>query len=218
MTQREIQALLSDPQLLHAYSYARNNPLIFRDAQGEFIDVPRISNSLWFQDAATAAYNQGGVWRFAMDHPGITTSAIMTGSALGLAGVQFVGIPATLGTLEAYDLYSTAKDSYYVLTSPSGTYSDSQARIAHGKTTITVAGMMASRFTPAPVRYVYSAIQSIIGSAVNISQTASNTQTSPPSGPAPSYRTARTYGLSANAEVTAENSDAIVSFLSQFLR
>ena len=218
MTQQELAAILADPQVLHSYSYARNNPLVLKDAKGAFIDVPWISNNPWFQDAASAAYNQGGAWRFAMDHPRITTTGIIAASGVGLVGVQFAGIPATLGTLEAYDLFSTAKDSYYVLTSPSGTYSDSEARIANGKAVITGGGLIASRFTLNPARYVYSALQSIIGSAVNISQSASNTQISPPSGSTSSYRTARSYGFSANTEVTAGNADAIATFISQLLK
>lgn len=77
--------VLQDPQLANAYSYARNNPLILTDDNGEFVSVPWIANSQWAQESATAAYNQGGVWRFAMDHPYTTSALVAVGTYPALA-------------------------------------------------------------------------------------------------------------------------------------
>jgi hypothetical protein len=149
------------------------------------------------------------------------TETLSDPTRLRLVAVSVVRIrsgESEAGTLEALDFYSAARDFWYVQTAQSGTYTDSQTRIANGKAAITVGGFVAERFTPAPVRYVYSVIQSLVGSGVDISQTASHTQISPPSGPVPSYRTARTYGLTAQTELTADNADAISNFITQFVR
>ena len=71
-----LDAQLVDPQLMNSYSYARNNPVILIDSQGAFIDIPLISNSPYFQDAANAAYAHSAGWRFALDNP-IKTSLIV---------------------------------------------------------------------------------------------------------------------------------------------
>ncbi len=39
ITKQELQQLLSDPQLLSSYAYGRNNPLVFRDPDGNFIQI-----------------------------------------------------------------------------------------------------------------------------------------------------------------------------------
>jgi RHS repeat-associated protein len=77
---RDLRAILSDPQLENSYSYARNNPITFTDKNGKFIDVPWISNSQWAQESATAAYQQSSAWRFAMDHPNTTAALVAVGS------------------------------------------------------------------------------------------------------------------------------------------
>ena len=41
-SKQQLGALLSDPQLLNAYSYSRNNPLNLSDPSGEFLIVPAI--------------------------------------------------------------------------------------------------------------------------------------------------------------------------------
>ena len=41
-SKQQLGALLSDPQLLNAYSYSRNNPLSLSDPSGEFLIVPVI--------------------------------------------------------------------------------------------------------------------------------------------------------------------------------
>ncbi|MBI4086964.1 RHS repeat-associated core domain-containing protein [Candidatus Kaiserbacteria bacterium] len=72
---RTIQ-VIRDPQLLNSYSYAGNNPLKNTDKTGELIDIPWISNSTWVQEAALAAYNHNATWKFAMDHPHITSVGV----------------------------------------------------------------------------------------------------------------------------------------------
>jgi RHS repeat-associated protein len=37
LTKQELTQLLSDPQVLNSYAYARNNPLVYRDSDGNFI-------------------------------------------------------------------------------------------------------------------------------------------------------------------------------------
>jgi RHS repeat-associated protein len=39
-SKQQLATLLADPQLLNAYSYSRNNPLIFADPTGQFLIVP----------------------------------------------------------------------------------------------------------------------------------------------------------------------------------
>ena len=36
MTQQELAAILADPQVLNSYSYARNNPIVFKDSSGKW--------------------------------------------------------------------------------------------------------------------------------------------------------------------------------------
>jgi RHS repeat-associated protein len=43
LTKLELPQLLSDPQLLNSYSYGRNNPLVFRDPDGNFIQAVGIA-------------------------------------------------------------------------------------------------------------------------------------------------------------------------------
>ena len=86
---RRTRALLADPQLQNAYAYSRNNPLIYVDQGGEFVDIPWISNSPYFQDAATAAYQQSAAWRFALDHPYAASALVGLGAtAAAGSGVQ----------------------------------------------------------------------------------------------------------------------------------
>ncbi len=92
---RKLEEILRDPQLLSAYAYARNNPLMFTDSSGEFIDIPWISNSQWVQQGATALYDQSAVWAFAMDNPevsglavGVAGGAVAYGAAAGLTALS----------------------------------------------------------------------------------------------------------------------------------
>ena len=86
---RRTMALLADPQLQNAYAYSRNNPLAYVDHGGEFIDIPWISNSPYFQDAANAAYQQSAAWRFSLDHPYAASALVGLGAtAAAGSGVQ----------------------------------------------------------------------------------------------------------------------------------
>jgi RHS repeat-associated protein len=112
---RQTQAILSDPQLLNSYSYARNNPIILTDKSGKFIDISWISNSQWAQESATAAYQQGGAWKFAFDHPN-TTSAIVGISAIpglvsggsAIAAFQMAGSAGVGATFAAQQAFAGA--------------------------------------------------------------------------------------------------------------
>jgi RHS repeat-associated protein len=48
LTKLELPQLLSDPQLLNSYSYGRNNPLVFRDPDGNFIQAVGIAAFMAF--------------------------------------------------------------------------------------------------------------------------------------------------------------------------
>jgi len=39
---QQLNAFLADPQLLNAYSYSKNNPLVLADKSGEFAVLPLI--------------------------------------------------------------------------------------------------------------------------------------------------------------------------------
>ena len=95
-----LEKVLMDPQLLNSYSYARNNPIMYTDSTGRFIDVPFISNSPWVQQGASALYDQNAVWQTAMDNPiaagavvGVGAGVAAYGAAAGLtaASVQYLG-------------------------------------------------------------------------------------------------------------------------------
>jgi hypothetical protein len=45
-TKRKLQELLTDPQALNSYSYARNNPLLLSDSSGEFFAVGSLASQL----------------------------------------------------------------------------------------------------------------------------------------------------------------------------
>jgi RHS repeat-associated protein len=60
-SRENLQALLSDPQFLNAYSYARNNPLIFVDKSGELAFVPLVILGLQVYSAFSLGYSAGEV-------------------------------------------------------------------------------------------------------------------------------------------------------------
>ena len=46
MTQSDLRAILTDPQALNSYSYARNNPIVRKDPAGEFFGVGSLASQI----------------------------------------------------------------------------------------------------------------------------------------------------------------------------
>ena len=60
-SRRQLNAILADPQILNAYSYAKNNPLILIDKSGELAVLPLIYLGLQVYSAFTLGYSAGEV-------------------------------------------------------------------------------------------------------------------------------------------------------------
>jgi RHS repeat-associated protein len=88
-TGQKLQSVLSDPQGLNSYAYARNNPMRLVDPNGAWFkevltgQQSFASFAVELGDAGNALYSQSSVAAAAMDHP-VATGAVM-GAAAGLA-------------------------------------------------------------------------------------------------------------------------------------
>ena len=60
-SRRQLDAILADPQILNAYSYAKNHPLILIDKSGELAVLPLIYLGLQVYSAFSLGYSAGEV-------------------------------------------------------------------------------------------------------------------------------------------------------------
>jgi RHS repeat-associated protein len=95
LTGQELQAVLSDPQNLNSYAYARNNPIINTDQDGLFslnpINLFSYNTQVTIGNWANSAYANNSVARYALDHP------YQAGAAIGIVGGAAVGIGVVAG-------------------------------------------------------------------------------------------------------------------------
>jgi RHS repeat-associated protein len=100
MTGQNLQGLLTDPQNLNSYAYARNNPLVYVDPTGQFSIFAPLPNS-WevkIGNVANRAYNNNSAARFAMDHP------LEIAIAANLPLEVYLGAAAVAGSMGYYGL------------------------------------------------------------------------------------------------------------------
>jgi hypothetical protein len=73
-TQRSLEDYLSDPQGLNSYSYAKNNPLVFKDSSGKYIEIGVSGTYLGWSGAAGVRISTKGVNVFAAGGAGVGAS------------------------------------------------------------------------------------------------------------------------------------------------
>lgn len=102
MGKQDLGKILSDPQGLNSYAYARNNPLKYFDPNGQWFKEFFAGRQSWSDfnlelgDAGNQLYNQSATARNIMDHPAAT--GITVGVAGGLAAAGGAAVITSLST------------------------------------------------------------------------------------------------------------------------
>lgn len=110
LTNQQFQQLLADPQALNAYSYSRDNPIVYVDPNGHFWSPFNSINSPWFVSLGNWANNvsqNNSAFNYATSHPGLAYAVggvgIAAGGAAGvLYGLGAAGISTLGGTCVAF--------------------------------------------------------------------------------------------------------------------
>jgi len=110
LTRQKLQQLLSDPQALNSYAYARNNPLLYVDRDGNFWSPFNGVNGQWFVSIGNWANNKAqnnSAFNYVTSHPGLAYAVggvgIAAGGAAGvLYGLGAAGVSTLGGTCVAF--------------------------------------------------------------------------------------------------------------------
>ena len=168
-----LRIYLSNPQQIHSYAYALNNPVRFVDDEGEWFKEwafglgpqPWSEFQLELGDAAQQLTHDNRFWNVAVDNPGWTGAA--TGLVVGTASV--VAGPTVLLHHGYYDTYRNLQNLSYVLSSPDQ-YTEQQISKTGGKTYIDIAGRVSNLITPEKYKQAYELVRGLIGILISISE------------------------------------------------
>jgi hypothetical protein len=111
-----LKRYLSDPQLQNTYSYARSNPVRFKDSEGLWYKEFATGQQSWssFQlelgDAANQLAQDSPTWNYALENPVRSSAAVSIGGGLAaysaaggiVIGAGFNATNAIVGGLNAY--------------------------------------------------------------------------------------------------------------------